>query len=100
MDAITDLTSQAVSFINIVQELCKQQAYIDCSNDTSAYFFQTVKNVGTEDHNGNKKLKLSIREITWVSKGEDLCLMGNSVACFLQNCAWITHMVMDFPASR
>ena len=72
MDLVTDLSSQAVSFISILQDICQSRPEIKKDNNNPNYFLKianelkpVIRKVCSYDRRQN------ISEITYISDGED-----------------------------
>src|ERR1700761_7525866 len=70
MDVVTDLTSQAVSYVCIIQDICKEQPYVDRSNNKTTYLLDAVKSIGPIWEKCSSNQRQNISEITWISKNE------------------------------
>jgi len=89
MDIVTDLTSQAVSYIIVMQDMCKRHFDIDAENCTSTYFLKTAQKITkkkTEWHQDGEKCSHELRQVSdviWMSKNE--VFQVESLDCFVES---------------
>jgi len=85
MDIVTDLTSQCVSFIAVVQEVYKKQ--LPSGQDEKTTFSTLVEQICLLeiDIDGcSDSLKTRIRELVWASKEE--LIKNDTYLCFFDTC--------------
>ncbi len=70
MDVVNDLTSQAVSFLSIIQDICKENLNYKEENDTSAFFYDKVNAITDLKGKCSKSQKRQISEVIWISNKE------------------------------
>ncbi|MGZ3944667.1 MAG: patatin-like phospholipase family protein [Mucilaginibacter sp.] len=94
MDIVTDLSSQAVSFIVILQDLCREQPGVDLKDDTTQYFYQIAGELEPEWEIIAADLKQNISENTWISNRETF--KNLSLTRFLETSIGVVGWYLDF----
>jgi hypothetical protein len=90
MDIITDLTSQSVSFVTVLQDICRnKRTEIRRLDDDNAYLGDVIdfskirdKSYDFEHNNAFETFKERIQEIVWSSTGEKETIQ--SIRCFFE----------------
>src|SRR5665213_2644538 len=82
MDVVNDLTSQAVPFLSIIQDICKENLNYKEENDSSAFFYEKVNAITDLKGRCSKNQKREISEVIWISNDEDP--LAADVNCFLE----------------
>ena len=82
MDVVNDLTSQAVSFLSVIQDICKENLNYKEENETSAFFYARVNAITDLKGKCSNNQKRQISEIIWISNKENP--LNADLNCFLE----------------
>jgi hypothetical protein len=82
MDVVNDLSSQAVSFLSIIQDICKENLYYKEENNTSAFFYDKVNAITDLKGKCSINEKQQIGEVIWISNKKNP--VDADLNCFLE----------------